>query len=760
MEDRYEIRSKIGQGGLGTVYRGYDTRMNREVAIKRIFTAEEDPTQKEESTRQLMKEAGALASLQHPHIVTVFDVGADEDGPYVVMELIAGKTLDELIENAPLTWPDFRELALQTQEALIAAQELNIIHADIKPSNLMLTWLPSGKFQVKVVDFGLATLAHGQSKQELEAMEAVYGSIYFMAPEQFERVPIDARTDLYALACVYYQALTGAYPFDGETAPEVMNAHLLHQVVPIQDVRADIPVWLCDWIMWNLNRLPGDRPESAREALQVFLQNDKVPNPPLSTGHPPASKRPPITSRPLGPRTIQLARLNTAGPAKPASPTTKVQALPAKTKTAPQPLLPPEGSKPSVHTSAHPLPPQSNLQSGVLTPTVPLQAGGAATRGAQPSASQSPAAATRKKGLGTLAKIFIGAVAATLILGIAFLKLSGGKIGSNNLAPLLAQAAIPETTEILVDTATLKLLLDSAAQPTGKDTAAVLKALSLAKTNDAGDADALIREYTFNNPALNAQTREGLIRNAILPRRNPLDVPSLIEFATRINDSRLAAAALDATKVTAGDDHFKKLLEILQTHANEDVRNAAEATLVEIISRNSQTSGLASQLNAAYINASNLNARHAVLRLLAACGNDQTLRQIKEALTGSDREAKLAAAAALGYWPNETQYPSLIKLIETSQDPQIRDRATGAALTLLAASKRARNSSLIEKLWTPLGPLLKTTEQKQKAIALLESQGSNPWAINALESYAKDPANDPATIQLANDALARVKGKK
>ena len=164
MEERYEIRGKIGQGGLGAVYRGYDTRMNREVAIKRISHTEDDPDLQEESTRQLIKEAGALASLQHPHIVTVYDVGSDEDGPYVVMELISGKTLDELIERAPLTWQDFRELAMQTQEALIAAQELNLIHSDLKPSNLMLTWLPSGKFQVKIVDFGLATLAQSQTQ--------------------------------------------------------------------------------------------------------------------------------------------------------------------------------------------------------------------------------------------------------------------------------------------------------------------------------------------------------------------------------------------------------------------------------------------------------------------------------------------------------------------------------------------------------------------------------------------------------------------
>ncbi|MDP3851117.1 MAG: protein kinase [Luteolibacter sp.] len=292
MEERYEIRGKIGQGGLGAVYRGYDTRMNREVAIKRISRSSDDPELQEESTRQLVKEAGALASLQHPHIVTIYDVGKDDDGPYVVMELISGKTLEELIEHAPLTWPDFRELAMQTQEALIAAQELDLIHSDIKPSNLMLTWLPSGKFQLKIVDFGLATLTQSQSREELEELEAVFGSIFFMAPEQFERVPLDARSDLYSMGCVYYQALAGVYPFDGKTGQDVMQSHLNHSVKPLQELRADIPMWVCDWVMWQINRLPQDRPESARESLSVFLQNDKNPNPTMSLGSAQSSNNP------------------------------------------------------------------------------------------------------------------------------------------------------------------------------------------------------------------------------------------------------------------------------------------------------------------------------------------------------------------------------------------------------------------------------------------------------------------------------------
>lgn len=285
MEDRYEIRGKIGQGGLGAVYRAYDRKMSREVAIKRISSAANDGIA-EESTRQLLKEASALASLQHPHIVTVHDFGSDEDGPYVVMELISGKTLDEIIQSAPLTWQDFRELALQTQEALIAAQDLDLIHSDLKPSNLMLTWLPSGKFQVKVVDFGLAMLTQEQCRKEIEAMDSVFGSIFFMPPEQFERQPLNSRSDMYSIGCVYYQALSCRYPFNGRTANEVMASHLKHDVVPLHELRDDIPQWISDWVMWHIKRQPADRPESAREALSTFLQNDRMTNPAMCPGKP------------------------------------------------------------------------------------------------------------------------------------------------------------------------------------------------------------------------------------------------------------------------------------------------------------------------------------------------------------------------------------------------------------------------------------------------------------------------------------------
>lgn len=319
---RYEIRGKLGQGGLGAIYLAYDQMLHREVALKRIISSDAHSSNPETSN-QLAKEAGALSALQHPHIVTIFDVGVDQEGPFVVMELLQGKTVDDVVESAIFTWEDFREFALQTQEALIAAQDLNMVHRDLKPTNIMLTWLPSGKFQVKIVDFGLAKYTPKPSLQTTDQTNAVFGSIFFMAPEQFERVELDARTDMYSIGCVYYYALTGLHPFGGDTGPQVMASHLHHQVYPLHEIRPDLPRWVSDWIMWHINRLPEHRPAQARHALEVFLQNAQ-----RSDAEQPSSIHSP------------------AAPAiRPPAPLTSLL------KTSPQRILPPErGGRSNIHT--------------------------------------------------------------------------------------------------------------------------------------------------------------------------------------------------------------------------------------------------------------------------------------------------------------------------------------------------------------------------------------------------------------------------
>ncbi|MDP4583830.1 MAG: serine/threonine protein kinase, partial [Verrucomicrobiales bacterium] len=255
MSNRYEIRDQIGKGGLGAVYKALDTQLQREVAIKRVLSADKATEDEvKEAANKLIAEAQTLSSLNHPNIVTVFDVGQDESGGFVVMELLKGETLDETVERGVLTQEDFTEVVYQTMEALIAAQANNVIHRDIKPTNIMVIWQASGKFQLKILDFGLAKFSRSPSVQTMDQEESVMGSIFFMAPEQFERGELDARTDLYQMGCVYYNALTGQYPFNGETAPQVMNAHLQHKVIPLEQVRPDLSPSICQWVMWMINR--------------------------------------------------------------------------------------------------------------------------------------------------------------------------------------------------------------------------------------------------------------------------------------------------------------------------------------------------------------------------------------------------------------------------------------------------------------------------------------------------------------------------
>lgn len=342
-DDRYEIRSKIGQGGVGAVYRAFDRHLNREVAIKRVLP-EGGYENQEEATKAMLNEAASLCSVQHPNIVTVFDAGIDNDGPYVVMELLSGRTIDEMVDRGTLTYQDFREVALQSQEALIAAQDLDLVHRDIKPTNVMVTWLPSGRFQVKLVDFGLAKFSPKPSPQTIDHGDSVLGSIHFMAPEQFERTPLDKRTDMYSMGCVYYYTLAGVYPFDGETAPQVMNAHLQHQIKPLQEHRPDLPGWLCQWVMWHLARQIEERPRDARESLKLFLMSDNNPENPAS--------QIPLVSTPTQNAAPQMNVPSAAPVTNPTSPVTPHVTGPVNTATAPQPILPPEGSAPSIHTEA------------------------------------------------------------------------------------------------------------------------------------------------------------------------------------------------------------------------------------------------------------------------------------------------------------------------------------------------------------------------------------------------------------------------
>lgn len=366
IQERYEIRRKLGQGGVGAVYEGYDHQLRRRVAIKRLIDSEEERS--EAAMAELLKECHSLSALNSPNIVRLYDFGEDSDGPFVVMELLEGHTLETLIEKAPLTEPDFMVLAEQSLEGLLAAHDAHLLHRDLKPCNFMVTWLPSGRMQLKILDFGLAKFSVEPTKQTIAHGNSLFGSIHFMAPEQFEQLPLDGRTDLYALGSVFYYALTGVHPFNGESVAQVMASHLSGQYKDLREYRPDMNPEVCKWIMSLMSRKPEHRPESCATALNQFMGIQKgtfTPQEPVRSAPPESTNTPretaPQTNQiPAQTATVSLHLPGAAGNTGPVRLNTGTVML----NTGSVPL----GQHPPTHTAAFGIPTGQSPRPGVPPP--------------------------------------------------------------------------------------------------------------------------------------------------------------------------------------------------------------------------------------------------------------------------------------------------------------------------------------------------------------------------------------------------------
>ncbi len=265
-QSRYELREKLGAGGAGTVYKAWDTQLRRFVAFKRL----REEIYEEKDIDNVFREAMNLACLQHPNILTVYDTSVDSEGPYIVTEYLEGKDVSGIVKSqGPFSMNDLIELVHQTLEGMIAAHHVGLIHRDLKPQNIMRTRLPSGATQYKILDFGLARIVSKPTLQTVQG-DSIYGTIYYVAPEQLTLKPLDIRTDLYALGCIYYYVLTGEHAFDGPGFAQVIERHIKHDVKPVQDLRPDLQDSIADWIMMLMSPEPEDRPASPKAALDAF----------------------------------------------------------------------------------------------------------------------------------------------------------------------------------------------------------------------------------------------------------------------------------------------------------------------------------------------------------------------------------------------------------------------------------------------------------------------------------------------------------
>jgi phosphate transport system substrate-binding protein len=266
LSSRYQFKFLLGEGGAGQVFTAWDNHLRRTVAIKQIKVGNLEGN----DVRDTWQEAMCLATLRHSNIVTIYDLGMDGETPYIVMEYIQGETLERTVETSPLDTATFIEIARQCLDGLSSAHHAGLIHRDLKPANIMLCRLPSGSYQVKILDFGIASFLQDGNPEEAKANDSISGSIHWIAPEQIEGHPATEQSDLYSLGCLFYFALTGFPPFTGKSTEDIAKAHLDHTVRHLSELRKDLPPSMADWIMGLIARNPAARPTRATEALEDF----------------------------------------------------------------------------------------------------------------------------------------------------------------------------------------------------------------------------------------------------------------------------------------------------------------------------------------------------------------------------------------------------------------------------------------------------------------------------------------------------------
>jgi eukaryotic-like serine/threonine-protein kinase len=263
---RYRLARLIGAGGMATVHEAEDTALGRRVAIKVL-----QPQYAADSAfvARFDREARAIAALNHPGIVQVYDVGNDGGTAYIVEEFVDGHPLKELLRGGPLPTDRIIDVGVQVAKALDYAHQAGVVHRDVKPQNILVS--PRG--QAKLVDFGIAATPGSLGSTDSGSL---FGTAHYLAPEQAQGQPTSRATDVYSLGVVLYEMATGRPPFEGQTALEIANKHVSEAPEPPSLANSTVPPRLEQAILRALSKEPSRRQSTGAELARELLQADEL----------------------------------------------------------------------------------------------------------------------------------------------------------------------------------------------------------------------------------------------------------------------------------------------------------------------------------------------------------------------------------------------------------------------------------------------------------------------------------------------------
>jgi serine/threonine-protein kinase len=416
---RYALKGPLGEGGLGQVHEAWDPMLSRLVAVKTL-QFKTDPRERVALDRLFLNEARAVASLNHPHIVTIFDAGLSEHGVYIAMERLRGQDLRQALTAGWKPTPAQAALLVRrVADALAYAHARGVVHCDIKPANIFL----DKRAKPKVLDFGIARVAHGRSNAPLDG--CVLGSPHYLAPEQLQGGEVDARTDIHALGVVFYELLAGRRAFAGDSVEQISTAILTLHPAPAHEVRPDVPKALSAIAAKAMAREPGERHPSAlalARDLRRWLDAQEAAGPQAAAAR---ERRPSsATSRRrallwAGSALAGVALLATAvGVARRAAAPTPLPDDPTPA-SSPSPAMAPLATAPADPVASSGDPPAASAAPAAIAPAPPAAPASPRPRATAPAKSGPEAATAKASTSSTAAASPAAAATGTLQLAIS-----------------------------------------------------------------------------------------------------------------------------------------------------------------------------------------------------------------------------------------------------------------------------------------------------------------------------------------------------